>query len=308
MPDPNLEQLNYHVPDVSTAYGTSLLRKKRAINTRAGQRSYLKLQLLDSTGQPIDLTQYNIPDNRGSDYLQYALSGNAGPLSDLTNMEHVAARYTETAVGGMIAQVTAGVLDAPTGLVMCEVPTDITSAAGIYLGEIAILDKSGTPIFSNECYVYNEPSAWAAGGRSMPALDELRLSMRDNDPAENELINNFDFGLPELCYAAVRTVRYWNDQPPPVGQSDTRQGIKHEIWMLGTQLFLFEMAEEHYRRNRLPYQAGQTQVDDKAKEENYNKAYQDRMQRFRQLVMHEKARINMSRGWSSMGGYYGGPR
>jgi hypothetical protein len=285
-----------------------LLLKKRAINTRAGQRSYLKMPLLDSTGQPIDLTEYGIADGVGNDYLQYALSGNAGPLSDLTGKAYVATRYTEAAAGGTTAQVTAAALDASAGLIMCEVPTLITDKPGVFLAESAILAKSGMPIYSNEIYVYNERSAWSTGGMSMPALDEMRLSLRDNDPAENELINNFDFGLPELCYAITRTVRYWNAQPPPVGFTDTRGGLNSEIWMLGTQLFLFEMAEEHYRRNRLPYAAGQTQVDDKAKEENYNKAYQDRMQRFRQLVMHEKARINISRGFGSLGGYYGSSR
>lgn len=308
MPDPNLDQLNYHVPDVSTAYGEELLRKRRAINTRAGQRSYLKLPLLDNKGAAIDLSLYGIPDGTGSGYLQYALNGDKGTLPDMTGKAMVATRFVEAATESPAYQVTAAVLSADTGLVMCEVPTNVTSRPGIYVAEVAILDTSGTPIFSNECYVYNEPSAWATGGKSMPRLDELRLSLRDNDPAENELINNYDFGLPELCYAATRTIRFWNDQPPPVGSTSTLGGIAHEVWLLGTQMYLFELAEEHYRRNRLPYAAGQTQVDDKAREENYNKAYQDRMQRFRQLVMHHKAAINVSRGWRTFGGFYGGTR
>ena len=259
MPDPNLDLLNYHVPDVATAYGTPLLLKKRAIGIRAGQRAYLKMPLIDHSGQPIDLAQYGIADGVGNDYLQYAMNGNVGSLSDMTNRAYVATRYTEAARGSPAYQVTAAVLDASAGLVMCELPTALTASAGIYLAELAILQRDGTPIFSNECYVYNERSAWSTGSSGMPALDELRLSLRDNDPAENELINNFDFGLPELCYAITRTIRYWNDQPPPVGSTSTIGGISHETWLLGTQLFLFEMAEEHYRRNRLPYQAGQTQ-------------------------------------------------
>lgn len=308
MPDPNLEQLNYHVPDVSTAYDEPLLRKKRAIATRAGLRSFLKLPILDTVGKAVDLTQYAISDNTGSAYLQYALNNNVGPLLDMTGQPRVVTRYSEASGGPALFQVTAGVLDASEGLVMCEIPTDLTAIAGVYLAEVTILDRTDTPIYSNECYVYNESSAWTTARSIMPALDDVRLSLRDNDPAENELIENYDFGLPELCYAVVRTVRFWNNQPPFLGNTDTRGFPSAEVWLLGTQLFLFELAEEHYRRNRLPYAAGQTQLDDKAKAEEYNKAYMDRMQRFRQLVMHTKASINMSRGWGAFGGRYGSSR
>jgi hypothetical protein len=308
MPDPNLEQLNYHVPEVSTMYDAPLLRKKRAIGTKAGQRAYLKMPLLDNSGANIDLTQYNIHTGSGSAYLQYALNNGVGHLPDMTGQPRVMARYSEATGGNPIqAQVTAEVLDAPTGLVMCEVPLVVSQVPGVYLGELAIIDPTNTPIYSNECYVYNEGSGWSANRGILPALDEMRLSLRDNDPAENELIENYDFGLPELCYAVVRTVRFWNSQPPWLQAASTCGGIpSSEIMMLGTQLYLFELAEEHYRRNRLPYAAGQTQLDDKAKEENYNKAYTDRMTRFRQLVMHTKAAMNMNRGWGGFVTNYGG--
>ena len=307
MPDPNLEQLNYHVPDVSTMYDTPLLRKKRAIGTKAGQRAYLKMPLLDNTGAAIDLTDYGIATGTGSDYLQYALSNNNGYLPDLTNQARVMARYTEASSGGpTVVQVTASVIDAAAGMIMCEIPTTITDVVGVYQADVAIVDKTNTPIYSNECFVYNEASAWGAGRGTIPALSDMRLSLRDSDPAENELIENYDFGLPELCYAVVRTVRFWNSQPPFVLGASTISFPNTEVMMLGTQLYLFELAEEHYRRNKLTYSAGQTQLDDKDKEQNYNRAYQDRYQRFRQLVMHNKAAINMGRGWASFAGHYGG--
>jgi len=306
MPDPNLEQLNYHVPEVSTMYDTPLLRKKRAIGTKAGQRSYLKLPLLDGTGAAIDLTQYNIQTGTGSAYLMYALNNSQCALPDMTGQACVLTRYSEAVGGTAVLQVTAGVLDAPKGLIMCEIPEGITNVAAVYLAESAIMDTRGVPIYSNECYIYNEPSAWAGSRGAIPALDEMRLSLRDSDPAENELIENYDFGLPELCYAVTRTAKHWNSQPPFIFPATTQNFPSPEIMLLGTQLYLFELAEEHYRRNRLPYSAGQTQIDDKAKEENYNKAYQDRYQRFHTLVMHTKASMNMNRGWGMFAGRYGG--
>ena len=310
MADPNINQLNYHIPDVSTAYDTPLLRKKRAVGIRAGLRSYLKLPLLDGTGAPIDLTQYGITDGTGAAYLQYALNGNVGPLPSMTGIPQVVTIYREASCGaGATLQVVADVIDASAGLCMCEIPLIVSNKPGIYLAELGILDNTGTPLYSNEVYVYNESSAFGGTRVAMPpALDDVRLSLRDNDPSENELIENYDFGLPELCYAAIRVVRFWNNTPPLIAPVSTQSLTNSEIWMLGTQLFLFELAEEHYRRNRLPYAAGQTQLDDKAKEENYNKAYQDRYQRFRQLVMHTKAAINLGRGFNSLAGHYGGYR
>jgi hypothetical protein len=308
MSDPNIQQLNYHIPDVSTAYDEPLLRKKRAVGVRAGLRSFLKLPLLDNRGQVVDLTQCGINTGTGAAYVQYALNGNQGPLPSMTGIPQVATRYSEAVAGSATVQVTADAVDAPNGVVMCEIPTNVTNTPGIYLAELAILDATGTPIFSNEVYVYNENSAWGGGRTALPALDDMRLSLRDNDPAENELIDNYDFGLPELAYAAVRTVRFWNNQPPPIGGTDSTGFPNPEIWFVGTQLFLFELAEEHYRRNRLPYSAGQTQLDDKAKAEDYNKAFMERMQRFKTLVIHTKAAMNMSRGFGAFGGRYGGWR
>ena len=308
MADPNQNLLNYYVPDVSTAYDEPLLRKKRAIECRAGMTSYLKMPLLDNKGQIIDLTQYGMADGTGAPYLQFAMNGHQGTLPTMTG-PYVATRYSEASGGPANYQVVADVVTATTGLIMCEIPSQVTTAPGIYNAEAAILDATGTPIFSNECYVYVAGSAWAAASNNMPTLDDLRLSLRDNDPAENELIENYDFGLPEICYALVRAVRFWNSQPPLIAPAATTGFPSYEIAHLGAQLYLFELAEEHYRRNRLPYAAGQTQLDDKAKEENYNKAYQDRFQRFRQLVMHTKASINLGRGFSSFsGGRYGGGR
>jgi hypothetical protein len=188
---------------------------------------------------------------------------------------------------------------------MCEIPTSVTGSQGVYLAELAIIDNTETPFYSNEVYVYVGNSAWGAKFSQMPTLDEVRLSLRDNDPQENELIENYDFGLPELCYAITRTIKFWNAQPPLIAATNTTGGLDPEVWLTGTHLYLFELAEEHYRRNRLPYQAGQTNLDDKARSEEYNKAYQDRAERFRKMVIHRKVAMNMARGWSAFGGRYG---
>jgi hypothetical protein len=74
---------------------------------------------------------------------------------------------------------------------------------------------------------------------------------------------------------------------------------------VGTQLYLFQMAEEHYRRNHFKQSAGGTTTDDKNRHREYNTAWKERFGQFRQLVMHNKVRINAGQAYGGFGSSYG---
>lgn len=297
-----------HVPEVSTAFDEDLLSKKRGIVIRQKALSYLRSQIVDSDGNPVDLANFNVSLGTGSEYVAEAMGTYDGDLPDLSTTPHLAVRFREGAlVTRTTYQVTAAVLSVDEGEFICEIPSQVRDIAGVYLAEVGVIDDADNLCYSNEYYVYNEHSAWGSSTYPIgpPQISDLRLIMRDNDPLENEIIRNYDFSAVEISYAAIRTVNYWNSQPPRLGNYSTLTFPDRELWTMGMQLFLYEMAVEHYRRARLPYNAGGTALDDKNKAPEYGQAWQMQWQRFRQLVMHNKARLNMERGWGSYGTNYG---
>ena len=160
---------------------------------------------------------------------------------------------------------------------------------------------------TNDFYLCVQNSAWGnSGGQGPPAIDDIRLSLRDSDPIENELINNYDFDLAEICQAIVRPVLEWNETPPPMLRYmfNSCTFPFRGLWLTGIHLYLFQIAEEHYRRNHLPYSAGGLNVDDKNRHPLYNQAWKERSQEWKKGIMAQKITLNVNQGWVSIGSQY----
>ena len=128
--------------------------------------------------------------------------------------------------------------------------------------------------------------------------------MRDSDFIENELIENYDYDIAEISYAVTRAVQFWNEVPPPIQIFSTENFPFRHIWLEGVQLFLFEMIEEHYRRNYFPHSLGGTTIDDKNKFRLYREAWADRFNRFRYDIMRQKVRMNAETGSGTSAGFF----
>jgi len=309
-------RVDYLTPEISFAFDEQLLRKMRAVVVRQTSRVFLRFTIVGPDGNPVDLTDYGIVSGTGLEFLEAAQSSSSSSISssssaglpDLASTAHVKVRFREAIIPTSTFEVTAAVIDASAGLVMCEVPLSLTTSGmvadtpGIYIAEAGIIDDNASLIYTDTLYVFVESSGWDisdASHKGPPSMDDLRLSIRDNDFFENELIENYGFGTVELCHAAIRAVRFWNDQPPPIARFSTTSFPFREIWMIGIQLFIFDMAEEWYRRNHFKQSAGGVTIDDMNRHREYKEAWKERFQRFKQLVMHRKASINMSRGYGS---------
>jgi len=292
------DNLVYLTPEVSTAFGEPLLRKKCAIQTRQNANQFVRMTMRDNSGNPIDLTQYSVADTSSSSSESESASGSS-----------VKMRFREASLKDRtIYEISATVVEATAGIVLGEIPSQVMGACGIYLIEAGVVDTDDVLMFTDECYQYNQMSGWGAetdGQKGPPTVDDVRLSLRDNDFYENELLDNWGYGLVELSMAAVRAVQFWNDQPPPVAEYSTHTFPFRDIWLTGIQLFIFDMAEEHYRRNFFKQSAGGVTVDDMNRHREYKAAWQERFERFRQLVVHRKAVINMNRGYGALGSGYG---
>jgi hypothetical protein len=290
--------LNVLVPETATEFEESLLSKKRGCRARENTTVTIQMTMRNKDGNAIDLTQHNIGGSSSSS------------SSSVTEQGSVQIRFREgSLVVSTTYAVTATVLSATAGLVSCTVPSEVTALPGVWLVEAGALDADDNLLFTDEAYIYVEHSAWTTtpGTKGPPTIDDVRLSLRDSSPFENELIDDYDFDIAEIASAAIRAVQFWNEQPPPVPNAvfSTHSFPFREIWLQGIQLFLFQAAEEHYRRNHFKHSAGGVVTDDKNRHNEYNSAWKERMATFRNLVIHNKARINASNAYGSFGASYG---
>jgi len=120
------------------------------------------------------------------------------------------------------------------------------------------------------------------------------LSMRDNGPADNSLLDDVEFDAAEITQAVLRPIMYWNETPPPIQPLLTTKTFPfREMWMVGIQSYLFDMVSSHYRRNQLAYNAGGLSIDDKNKEQQYRAASNQLTQQFREMLRAKKMEINI---------------
>lgn len=239
-----------------------LLRKKRSLRARASQPIEFDLALLDNNYQFVNLNSQFGFVNGESENDNYKLDAIAREGTMLIN---------QLFPGSVV------VTDTLSGVVTVTMQDTFMNGPGIYVISVAVTDKNTNTIaLENEIFLYLERNIRDSTNSSQfPSLDEVRLSLRDSDPIENELLNWHDFSTTDICQAALRTVHQINAIPPPTPPVFTvTREIETDFWLDGITMFLFDMATEHYRRNRLPYQAGGVAIDDKAKEENYLRAWQ----------------------------------
>jgi len=305
--------LNVKSPPIHDYYGEKLWQRKRAIEVPERSLSYLQMAMRDESGNNVDLTQYGFVNNDPCGEDPATSSGSSGSsetpvepgdnqLLTIFRESALQERYRWTAVPT--------VYDAVNGIIKVQIPDEVVNHTGIYLAESGVLDANDRLLWSNEVYVFVTHSAWHLPAtrilRGPPTIDDIRTSLRDSDPAENELLTDLDFGLSELCFAATRAVQFWNDQPPHISTAvfSTKTFPFREIWITGVHLFLFQLAEEHYRRNFFQTSAGGTVTDDKNRHREYNQVYRERLAQFKELVLWQKAQLNLRRGWGTFGGGY----
>ncbi|GIW59025.1 MAG: hypothetical protein KatS3mg087_0091 [Patescibacteria group bacterium] len=196
--------------------------------------------------------------------------------------------------------------DPDNGVVQLEVPNSIISLPGVYLcsvGIFLVVDSSNKLITTKNIWLYNEPSVWADNiyGCALPTWEELKLLLRDSSPVENELLDKLFYDVEEVAQAAVESVRYWNEVPPPITFHTTQTFPFGAIWRLGIRYYLSEIVLEWFRKNRLPYSAGGISVDDMNKLQEYAMVQQQVGNEFRSLVLRQKVRMNLSYGFGKIG-------
>ena len=135
-------------------------------------------------------------------------------------------------------------------------------------------------------------------GNDAPMTDmEVRIFLRDADPAANILLDDFEFTAEEIRTAMNLAVDKWNDTPPDIYRMDYDHFPYRSIILLGTASNLLYMAARRYARNSIQINAGGTSVNDQAKAGEYDQASERLRQEYLQAIRMKKRELNTGLGW-----------
>lgn len=293
--------------------GCPVLPKLRCHEAHAGQQARLLWNFHDPNGLVLDLRTCAYPPNESSSSadiaeIDFDAVGKITPGPMLRVRELSGVNPTMDA----IYTVTAEILDAEQGLVRAApLPHGIVRTPGVYLEEWGWFSPEGHMLFSNQCCLFVRRGLFGFTNNSVgtntgpPTLEEIRLSLRDNAGADNPLLDDVEFDAAEIASAVLRPIQYWNEVPPPLGMMEsTTTFCFREMWLLGIQAHLLEIAAHHYRRNSLPYSAAGISTDDKNKEQPYMAAAMMRIQQYQDLMRVKKIELNMRSFGGSIGSTY----
>ncbi len=266
----------------------ALPAKQQAFVCTAGQPVKIRVTFRTMDGEPVDFESLG---------LSYGTPG--------SDDSRVAAKVWEAVSGhgrSVNAKGTVHVMNA--GMADITLPATIYRTPGVYTVDCGILDAANTLLVNMPCTVFVQSSAWAPKPTKLPTLQEIRHSVQQSDLLENLLRAEWIYDTCDICNALIRAVRFWNEQLPIIrlAQYTTQNFPFPSTLLTGIQLFLFQAAEEWYRRNKLQYDAGGVKVDDMAVDGDYKVAWQERFELYREEVRGHKARINLSGAYSSTGG------
>lgn len=279
--------------DIPHSEGCPLLQRLRAFVV--DQTSLPELRHIfrhPATGAPVDLSA-----------VLAAESESASASASSTAGGSVKVRISEWFHGGKVDnnkgwETDGTAVSASKGVLAFTMPEGSTDKAGLYKIEWGVLNSSGRLLASRRSFLLVQPSAFADNvSRQGPfTLEELRMSLRDSERAENYTMDDVEFGDEQIAHAIARPVELWNTETPKLSRTLTTTSFPYrEQWLRATVGFLCEMAAQGYRRDAgLVDQAGGLVVKDKDKERQYAEEGARRIAEYRQFVLMKKNEIGMN--------------
>ena len=131
---------------------------------------------------------------------------------------------------------------------------------------------------------------------------DVRVFMRDTDPAANLLLDDLEFTAEELRTASTLAVDKWNDTPPFIANYDVTTFPFRSALLMGTCANLLFIAANRYRRNDLQYNIGGGAVNDQARHQSYDEAGDRLWKQYLQWITHSKRALNMEQGFGVIDG------
>ena len=324
-------------PVVTNLFEVPVPTKKRSISIQQGNCTSLRIQLFNESGDPVDMSEMKADGftaaasfreclmRSGSDYTVVAAiedTGSTGFVS-FTVPNQVAnnpgiyilevALTDDTLYPRAVStgEIVSTVVESDASTVITTNLHTYTYPAGsvvivgpgsnLTIGQQLVanvcLAVSNTFTFSVERGLFGIPDNKYFGP---PSLAEIRLHLRDY-PECNLLLDDYEFDAAEITLAIERCVMYFNETLPPISRYfDTKNFPYRYHWLEGISYYLFTIAANWFRRNRLPYQAGGVSVDDTGKEKEYLQAAAMFEKNWKDWVRLKKYSLNIEEGFDNI--------
>lgn len=200
------------------------------------------------------------------------------------------------------------VVNAAAGVVQATLTLPAVQCNGISYAEFVFV-LNDAYVLSNNFFLIVEPSQ-AAGSdvrdQGPLTIGELRLALRDVDPAGNLWVASFEFDLAEIAACIVRPIRQFNEAAPPLEQTFTTASFPwRENWLKASCGYMLRIAADWYRRVHLPYGGlGGITTDDKNKFREYDERGRELLEEWKEFVRIKKVQLNMEAGYGIFGSVY----
>lgn len=130
---------------------------------------------------------------------------------------------------------------------------------------------------------------------------DIRIWLRDNDPAANKLLDNYEFTPEELRTAITLAVDAWNERPPFIINYDYDEFPYRFALLKGTVANLLFIAANAYRRNNLSYNIPGGAINDQDKFQAYDAAGDKLWKEYISWIDSVKRAKNIEMGFGSVG-------
>ena len=148
--------------------------------------------------------------------------------------------------------------------------------------------------------IYRDTKIKAFGNKSQITDIDIRIFLRDTDPAANKLLDDFEFTPEELRTAMSLVVDKWNESPPTVATYNIENFPYRYNLLIMTSAHLLRMAGYRYMRNSLQYNMSGGSVNDQAKAAEYFAAADKLAAEFNEWMKHKNLELQMEVGWQRL--------
>lgn len=289
-------------PDQPCEEGCPILTKKRAVLADKGICAVVEWPLRYRNGKAVDLTGC-FPVDSPEESL--SVSEMSTSVSVALSEGSIVVRFAGCDYNGNVYEVPGVASDAAGGKVRFTLPEEVFNTAGIYQMSIGVKNADGNVIFQEPGILSVEQSLFGDLGQRTgpPTVRELRIHLRDN-PIENDLLEDYEFDVPELMESIRHPIMQWNETPPPVARFNCATFPYTFHWRQAIIGELLRIAAHHYMRNEYQATHGGVSGNLKAKHRQYLELGELYSTEWRRFIRAKKVEINAGRAFGSLDSTY----
>lgn len=168
---------------------------------------------------------------------------------------------------------------------------------GVFLAQLLIYSVDGTQLlFVTDYYINVDPVGVYHGTVTIP---EIRMHVMDVCPAQNDLLETFEYSDTNIAVAIQSTIDYYNGLTAQ-GSNWTSSSLPAEaryFFKQGVAGLLMKTRAHQMLRNALPYNAGGVSLDENSKYNDYLAIGERLMSEWQNYVLRKHYVRNFKRSW-----------